>query len=109
MISKGNGPNVILSLYGDASGDPGHLMAFTAATPMALGRVEIPVTPTPLPAGTYWIMGVYDADASIGIDDSDPNMPVRYEDQPFSSPLPDPFGAAFEYAGQQFNYYIKVE
>ena len=109
VITKAGGPNVILTLYSDGGGDPAHLMALTAATPMTLGRMEIPVTPTPLAAGTYWIMGVYDADASIGIDETDPGMPVRYTGQPFSSPLPNPFGAALEYTGQQFNYYLVVQ
>jgi hypothetical protein len=109
VIAKSAGADVILSLYSDANADPAHLVASTAATPMTVGRMEIPVTPTQLPGGTYWIMGVYDADASIGIDQSDPSMPVRYTSQPFSTPLPDPFGPAFEYTGQTFNYYLKVE
>jgi len=109
VIAKSGGPNVILALYSDIGGEPGDLMAFTAATPMTVGVMEIPTTPTALPAGTYWMMGVYDADASIGIDQSDPSVPVRYLPQSFSSPLPDPFGPAFGYTGQKFNYYIKVE
>ena len=43
--------------------------------PMTVGRMDIPVVPTSLPAGTYWMMGVYDADASIGIDEHDPDAP----------------------------------
>jgi hypothetical protein len=74
---------------------------------MALGRMEIPVTAT-LPAGTYWIMGLYDGDAAIGIDYSDPTAPVRSTVQPFASPLQDPFPPTPPYAGVRFNYYLKV-
>jgi hypothetical protein len=109
VIAKSAGPNVELALYADANGAPGELVAATAPTSMSVGRMEIPVAPTALPPGKYWMMGVYDSDASIGIDESDPSMPDRYTSQPFASALPDPFGPANEYSGQRFNYYIKVE
>jgi hypothetical protein len=109
VIAKSAGPNVELALYADANGAPGELVASTGPTPMSVGRMEIPVAPTALPPGMYWMMGVYDSDASIGIDQSDPNMPVRYTSQPFATPLPNPFGPANEYSGQRFNYYIKVD
>ena len=109
LIAKADGPNVILALYTDNAGWPDRLVAATPATPMTVGPMEIPVAPTSVSAGTYWIMGVYDTDASIGIDQSDPTAPVRYAAQPFASPLPDPFGPATAYSGQKFNYYVRVE
>ena len=108
VIAKSGGPHVILALYSDTAGEPDRLVAFTAATSMAAGAMEMPVTSTPLAPGVYWIMGVYDADASIGIDESDAAAPVRYLSQSFSDPLPDPLPPAFSYAGQAFNYYIRV-
>ena len=108
VIAKSGGSHVILALYSDTAGEPDRLVASTAPAPMTVGAMEIPVTPTVLASGVYWIMGVYDADASIGIDESDPNAPVRYLDQSFFSPLPDPLPPAFAYLGQAFNYYIKV-
>jgi len=75
---------------------------------MTAGAMDIPVTSTVLAPGVYWIMGVYDADASIGIDESDAAAPVRYLSQSFSDPLPDPLPPAFSYGGQAFNYYIRV-
>jgi len=110
VIAKADGPNVVLALYAsNAMGEPEHLMASTPATPLSVGSVEIPVTPTMLPAGQYWMFGVYDADASIGLDESDPTAPVRYVSHPFASPLQEPFGPTASYPGQRFNYYLKVQ
>jgi hypothetical protein len=109
VIAKSGGANVMLALYTDNAGWPDQLVAATPATPMTAGRMEIPVAPTSLAAGSYWIMGVYDVDASIGIDESDPQAPVRYIWQSFASPLPDPFGPSSPYSGQRFNYYVQVE
>ena len=108
VIAKSGGPHVVLGLYSDTPGEPDRLVAYTPASSMTVGAMEMPVTPTPLAPGVYWIMGVYDADASIGIDESDAAAPVRYLSQSFSDPLPDPMPPAFSYAGQAFNYYIRV-
>ncbi len=109
VIAKSGGPHVILGLYTDSGDSPDGLVASIPATAMVAGRMEMPVAPTPLAPGTYWIMGVYDADASIGIDETDPGAPVCYTSHSFATALPDPFGPASPYSGQKFNYYIRVE
>jgi len=109
VIAKAGGPHVMLMLYASAGSDPDQLVASTASMPMTVGRMEIPVAPTQLPAGTYWMMGVYDSDASIGIDETNPNAPDCYAPHLFSDPAPNPFGTSFLYTGQRFNYYIKVQ
>jgi hypothetical protein len=110
VIGKAAGPNVVLGLYSsNAMGEPNMLVASAPVTPLGVGAVEIPVTPTMLPAGQYWMFGVYDTDASIGIDDTDPAAPARYVDHPFAAPLQSPFGPAAAYAGQRFNYYVRVQ
>jgi hypothetical protein len=110
VIAKAGGPNVAIGLYSsNAMGEPNQLVASSAVTALGVGPVEIPVTPTTLTAGKYWLFGVFDTDASIGIDESDPSAAVRYVSRPFGSPLPNPFGLASSYSGQRFNYYIRVE
>jgi len=110
VIAKSAGPNVVLGLYSsNAMGEPDHLMASAPVTALSVGPVEIAVAPTALPAGQYWMFGVYDAEASIGIDEGDPTAAVRYVGRAFGSPLPEPFGPASNYQGQRFNYYIKVQ
>lgn len=110
VIAKAAGPNVVLGLYSsNAMGEPSQLIASTPVTALSVGAMEIPVTPAALAPGQYWMFGVYDAEASIGIDESDPTAPVRYQEMPFGPTLPQPFGFASSYTGQRFNYYVRVQ
>ncbi len=107
-ITKGGGPHMVLALYSDLNGEPHGLVASTLSMSMVLGRMEVPVTPTSLAPGTYWIMGVYDDDAPIGTDSSDPNAPVRGTSDSFGS-LPNPFPSTPDFSGLSFNYYLKLQ
>lgn len=110
LIGKSAGPNTVMALYrSDSLGRPAGLVAATAATPVAAGRVEIPVTPTALAAGTYWLTAVFDVEASVGLDESDATAPVRYVRRPWGMAPPNPFGTASGYNGQRFNYYLLAE
>ena len=109
LIGKAATANVRMALYSDSGGAPDALIVETASTPVPVGVLEIPVTPTALPAGTYWIMAVYDTSASIGIL-STPHKKGKglslYQSMSFSSAMPDPFGTASLNLNQVFNYYI---
>lgn len=110
LIAKGSGGNVVLGLYAsNGAGLPEQLVTSTAATPVTAGVMEMPVSPTLIPPGTYFIAGVYDSDASIGVDGSNPDAPVDYVPLAFGQPLPDPFGNSTTYFGQRFNYYLTVQ
>ena len=110
LIAKASGGNVVLGLYAsDGAGLPAQLVASTAATPITAGVMEMPVSPTVIPAGTYWIAGVYDTTAVIGEDGSDPKAPAVYVPLAFGQPLPNPFGNSTTYFGQRFNYYLTVQ
>jgi len=110
VIAKAAGPDVAIGLYAsNAMGEPSQLIASSPITTLGVGPMEIPVTPTALATGKYWLFGVYDSDASIGIDETDSSAPVRYMSAPFGSPLPNPFGPASAYPGQRFNYYLRAQ
>jgi hypothetical protein len=108
VIAKSAGQQVKLALYADSGGAPGQLVAATPATPMTVGANEIPVTPMSLVAGTYWLMGVYDTEASIGLDETDPDAEVYYLSHYFGDPPPVSIEGASLYVGQRFNYYLKT-
>ena len=110
VFAKAAGPSVVLGLYSsNAMGEPNGLVASTPATALAVGAMEIPITPVALPSGQYWMFGIYDGAASIGIDESDATAQVRYQEMSFTPALPQPFGAASSYTGQRFNYYVRVQ
>lgn len=106
FIGKVGGTHIKMGLYTDVNGHPGQLVAGTESTPTAAGNVEIPVASTPLPAGNYWIMAVYDVQTE-GWMDTNNSDPVNYIPFAFASPLPTTFPSPAVYAGQKFNYYIK--
>ena len=110
VIAKAAGPHVVLALYSNSAGQPDQLIAATPVTTLIAGAMEIPVTATPLAAGDYWIMGVYDTPATIGIefDDFVTGAVVKYTAHTFTAPLPNPFPTPTVYNGQKFNYYLKT-
>ena len=105
------GPSVKMALYTDVGNAPGNLVAQTASTPLVAGTMEIKTTAgfIPLAAGTYWIMGVYSASASIRYTSMAPSNTVAYRSLPYASALPSPFGTPLTYTGQSFNYYLVVQ
>lgn len=106
VLGKSSGALVKLALYTDVGGNPGTLVASVGPFTLANGVNEIPATAT-LPAGSYWIMGIYNIVASIGIDLANSDV-VKYISLPFASALPGTFPAPIVYSGQRFNYYIRV-
>jgi hypothetical protein len=108
VLGKSSGALVKLALYTDVAGSPGTLVAATGTMTLAVGANEFAVTPTPLPAGNYWIMGIYNVHASIGIDFNNSDV-VKYIAWPFASAPPTTFPTPTVYTGQRFNYYIRVQ
>ncbi len=108
VIGKVAGPDFRMALYSDSGGQPDAFLVESTSTALVVGAQEVAVTPTSLAAGDYWVMGIYDSDASIGIDYSTPDL-VAYISMSYSSAMPDPFGSASTYMGQKFNYYLVVE
>jgi len=107
VIGKAAGPQFQLALYTDVAGNPGTLIASTPAQALAVGVQEIAVTPTALPAGTYWFMGIYQSTAGIGLALT-ASAVVKYISLSFGSALPTTFPPPTTYTGQEFNYYIRV-
>ena len=88
------GPSVVLALYADSAGTPGSLVASTAAASVVSGANELPVTsPVVLPAGTYWTVAEYSADATIA-NGNDGTTVIAFTAHTFGDPLPDPFPAS---------------
>jgi hypothetical protein len=67
LKGNGTGATVRMAIYSNTGGLPNTLVAYTNTTTVGSGTVIIPViTPTVLPAGTYWIMACYSGGSSTG-------------------------------------------
>jgi len=108
VIGKMQGPRVRLGLYRDEGGAPTTLVVGTPDSGLAPERLEVPVSATPVAAGPYWLMAVYDDLASVGLDQSDPSIPVRFADAAFGDGLPPSLFYSETFFGQQYNYYVRV-
>ncbi|MCU0638756.1 MAG: hypothetical protein MUF59_02655 [Candidatus Krumholzibacteria bacterium] len=109
VIGKTAGPQVKMALYTEVGGQPSQLVASTPATVLVDGELELAVTPTPISAGNYWFMAVYNTTANVGfLQTNDPNDQVKFFSFTFSSEIPATYPSHSTYTGQVFNYYIKA-
>jgi hypothetical protein len=106
MISHAATAQAKMALYSDLGGAPGQLLAATQAFPVGFGPNEVQVPLQALPAGSYWLAGVFDGAAQVGT--ANPGIGfVRYVQTLFASPLPSTFGASTTYT-IDINFYVVV-
>jgi len=109
LISASSGQHVVMALYTDNNNSPNTLVAYTASTTVSATDQQIaPNTQASLPAGSYWMMAVYDTTAGPDRDNSTSNT-IDYISFTYGSTLPTTFPAPTSYSGQDFNYYLLVQ
>lgn len=107
VIFRSVGYNANFGLYSDMNGSPDMLLDSTGVfsvtetgdTHHAFQQNSI-ITP-----GSYWLMGVFDGDASVG-KNYQTSKHVAYQTLFDISALPATFGDAQTYTGTELNYYI---
>jgi hypothetical protein len=106
LIGESATAHVKMGLYTDSHGNPDELVVGTDETAVPDGVLEIPVEPTPVTRGTYWLMAVYDTDASVGQEArATPNL-IVFRRLDFADPLPLTFGRPVHEPSERFNYYV---
>lgn len=108
FTKSGSGVKGQFGLYTDVGGVPGTLVVETVQRELVDGFQEIPVAATPVSAGTYWMMGLYDEVAHIAIGSDFSTQTIRYRNHLAGTALPETFGANSTYPGATFSYWIKV-
>jgi len=89
LIGRNTGAKVKMAVYDDLSGRPNKLLVESAVATVGTGVISLPVTPTTLAPGTYWIMAVYDTyDKHTYIKDNTLARKMAFMALPFSSALP---------------------
>ena len=99
------GAQVKVGIYADAGGQPGALVAATPATPVVVGRNQIPVNVT-LSGGTYWFMMVFDNNVSVGAGPT--TTSAKWVSHPFANALPATFPAHSTGTTPVLNLFLKV-
>jgi len=102
--------NAIFGLYSSGQdGLPATLVAVT--NPINLNTQttydQIPFTSTPeISPGTYWMMALYESQASPRMTLLDSSSLVAYWSNPYSSGMPQTAPGISTYTGQDFNYWV---
>lgn len=108
VIGKAAGDRFVLGLYDDDGGQPGELVVQSAEEYVKEGVIEIAVDPVVIPAGDYYIMGIFETTSSVGIEYGGSET-VWYCSLSYTDALPSPACSGYStYTGQIFNYYIVV-
>jgi hypothetical protein len=110
LIGNGTGEGIQMAVYDDNSGVPNNLIASSSLGTVGSGITSLPITPTLLPAGDYWIMAVYD----VGGNSSDYNSSatgntVYYQSLSYGSAIPTNASSFFSYTGQDFLYFLGID
>jgi hypothetical protein len=109
VIVKSGSGNFKMALYSDSGGAPDALVAETGSTAISgSGTYSFDITDVAITAGDYWIMMLSDTSSIYLAYTTSTTETVAYINHSFSSSLPDPFGTASTYTGQEFNIYLTV-
>jgi len=95
-----------VGIYADDAGAPGALLAQTDPFAISSRRVEVPpISPTIL-SGDVWFMAVYEENANVAFEDMAGGNVVSSRSLQFGFPLPNPFGSASQFTGQEYSYFL---
>jgi hypothetical protein len=102
--------NAIFGLYSSGGdGLPEYLMAVTDEINLSAQQTydNIAFTTTPdIPAGTYWMMALYESLANPRMSLLDQSSLVAYWSNPYANGMPDAAPGITTYTGQNFNYWV---
>jgi hypothetical protein len=98
---------VVMALYTDR---PMSLVASIEPTELTVSDQTMrPLVHPTIAPGTYWLLCVFERNASVGYDMTDKTAPVRYIPLDFRDPLPERIDSFRSYEGQRFNFYLVTE
>ena len=108
LIGNNTGAQVQLAMYEDNGGVPGNLVVSSDSTNVGAGIISLPVTPTQLITGNYWIMGIYN---DLGIHTYNKNSsgnPIYYLPLTFGDTIPINGSNFLNYTGVDFTYFAQI-
>lgn len=108
IIGNNSGANFRMAVYDDNGGNPNNLIAESGIGVVGDGIISMPVTPTLLPPGVYWIAFIFSTldDHSTASDTASDHI-TFYDSLPFGDPLPANWTSGLSYAG--FDYLVFLE
>src|SRR5262249_12320681 len=108
LIGRKAGPAFKMALYEDNGGAPDGLLTYSEVGNLVVGPQAVAVAPTQIPAGTFWVMAIFETDAQLPANNALSTATIRYRSLDFADPLPSPFGPSTDYTNGPINHYIKA-
>ena len=108
LLGKNTGSQVQMAVYEDNAGVPGNLIVSSNTATVGTGIISLPVTPTQLIAGNYWIMAVYDSDGEHTYRNTSSSTLVYYDSLAFGNAIPSNGSNFLSYSGRDFTYYMEI-
>ena len=109
LIGNGAGGGIQMAVYDDNSGVPNNLIASSSLGTVS-GITSLPITPTLLPAGDYWIMAVYEVGGnSSDFNNSATGNTVYYQSLIYGSAIPTNASSFISYTGHDFLYFLGID
>lgn len=100
---------VQMVVYDDNSSIPNNLIASSSIAEIGVGVFSLPVTPTLLPAGDYWIMAVYEVSGHQAYHDSSIEKTVYYKSLTFGNAIPTNAANFSNYTGEALLYFLEID
>ncbi len=108
VLGRRDGPAFRIAVYDDVDGTPGALLGEGGGDALEDGPLVVPVPEVVLPAGDYWLVAVYESEASIGEDGSQ-DADTRFIEHEFADPLPATWPEFdFNFPGARINLWMDV-
>lgn len=108
LIGKEPGALVKMAVYSDSIGYPDSLLIESGSATVSNGVVSIPIPPTFLLSGDYWLMAIYNSDAQHTYRKSNPATQVFYLPMNFNDTIPNDASDFLNYYGRDFTYYMTI-
>jgi hypothetical protein len=98
-----------MAVYDDNAGIPNNLIAETGIGVVGDGVISMPVTPTTLDPGVYWIAFIFDTPGDHStLNDTAASNTTFYDSLPFGDPLPANWTSGLSYVGIDYLVYLEI-
>ena len=110
LIGNNTGEGVQMAVYDDNTGAPNDLIASSGFGTVANGTTSLPVTPTLLPAGDYWIMAVYETEGTSSFANQNATgNTVYYQNLTYGNAIPTNASGFLSYSDSDILYFLGID
>jgi hypothetical protein len=108
IIGNNSGANFQMAVYDDNGGTPNNLIVESGIGVVGEGVISLPVTPTLLAPGLYWIAFIFNTEDDHLTGNTAVGHDVFYASLPFGNPLPANWTSGLFFSGSDFLVFLEI-